>query len=174
MGYCVRIVFDCKRQKFNHVGLNSMGSCHMITAPWYRFLCFRDRTMSGPASLCSLDLSHVQAWGDVQPLFLLSKQEEAGTWKYTVACVLAYQGRKILKSLQQIRLHLGPEGKGSWQSVLDYVASFGGGIMVEKRNESVVQSQCLSILQGQGTKEADPGDRRQVTAGPKQRKWVTK
>lgn len=59
--------------------------------------------MSGPASLCSLDLSPCSGMSaDRQPLFLLSKQEEVGAWKcLLVACVPVYQGRKIPPEIPQ-------------------------------------------------------------------------
>ena len=133
----VRIVFDCKRQKIQlhwpkQYGFMSYDNQFFDTDFW----CFRDRTMSGPASLCSLDLSpHSGMSADVQPLFLLSKQEEVGTWKcLLVACVPLYQGRKIpQKSLQQISAYIWGQRVKEADKAYSWLCSlFGGGIMVEK------------------------------------------
>ena len=107
----VRIVFVCKRQKTPPHWPKQYGSCHIIISSSIQI----SGVVSGMQQcrgqpLCIL-LIFPPVHGmsaDIQPLFLLSKQEEVGTWKcLLVACVPLYQGREIpQKSLRQISPYL--------------------------------------------------------------------
>ena len=87
-----------------------MGSCHMIISSLIQISGVSGTEQCQGQHLCVLLIfPHIHGMSaDVQPLFLLSKQEEVGTWKcLLVTCVPLYQGRKILqKSLRQISAYI--------------------------------------------------------------------
>ena len=118
----VRIVFDRKRQKIpphwpKQYGFTSYNNQLFDTDFW----CFRDRTVSGPASLCSLDLSP-RSWYECWRPAIVSAFKARRSRNLEVLTSYMCPSLSKKKNSAEITpadlcLHPGPEGKGSWQRI---------------------------------------------------------
>lgn len=125
----VRIVFDCKRQKFNHVGLNSMGSCHMIISSLIQISGVSGTGQCQGQHLCVLLIfPHVQVWVLTSShCFCFFKARRSRNLEVLTSCMCPCLSRKKIpqKSLQQISAYIWGQRvkREADKRILDYVAS---------------------------------------------------